>query len=49
MKPGESTILYTDIVMHEGMGGRHIFDIPLQTNDATQKAKTLRVVSIWGP
>ena len=35
--------------MHEGMGGKHVFDIPLKTNDPTQSAKTLRVVSIWAP
>ncbi len=35
--------------MHEGMGGQHLFEIPIQTNDSTQATKKLLVASDWGP
>lgn len=47
--PGEATTLYTDIVMHEGMGGPHLFEIPLTTNDPNQILKKLYIVSDWQP
>jgi hypothetical protein len=34
--------------MHEGMGGKHLFEIPLSTNDPTQASKRLLVASDWG-
>jgi hypothetical protein len=47
--PGESTTIYTDIVMHEGMGGAHLFEIPLKTNDPAQPLKKLLVATDWQP
>jgi hypothetical protein len=38
-----------DIVMHEGMDGKHLFEIPLQTNDPTQPLKKLQAASNWVP
>ncbi len=35
--------------MHEGMGGKHLFEIPLKTNDSTQPTKNLLVASNWVP
>jgi hypothetical protein len=49
LEPGESTTIYTDIVMHPGMEGKHLFEIPLKTNDPTQNSKNLRIASNWGP
>jgi hypothetical protein len=49
LQPGQSTRIYTDLMMHEGMGGKHLFEIPLQTNDPTQQTKTLRIKSNWIP
>ena len=47
MQPGESTTLYTDIVMHPGMDGKHLFEIALKTNDPTQSSKKLLIASDW--
>jgi len=35
--------------MHEGMGGRHLFEIAMKTNDLTQPAKKLLIESDWQP
>ncbi len=35
--------------MHEGMDGKHLFEIPVQSNDPTQSLKKLQVASDWGP
>jgi hypothetical protein len=35
--------------MHPGMEGKHLFEIPLKTNDRTQKSTGLRIASNWGP
>ncbi len=48
LEPGESTTIYTDIVMHQGMEGKHLFEIPLKTNDKEQSTKNLRIASNWG-
>jgi hypothetical protein len=34
--------------MHQGMEGKHLFEIPLKTNDPTQNSKNLRIASNWG-
>lgn len=49
LDPGQSTLVYTDLMMHEGMGGPHLFEIPLTTNDPTQPVKNLLIVSDWQP
>jgi len=33
--------------MHEGMDGKHLFEILLKTNDPTQPLKKLYVASNW--
>jgi hypothetical protein len=33
--------------MHDGMGGPHLFAIRLQTNDAVQPERVLRIRSVW--
>ncbi len=33
--------------MHEGMDGKHLFEIPVTTNDPTQPVKKLQVASDW--
>lgn len=35
--------------MHEGMDGKHLFEIPLKTNDPAQPLKKLYVASNWVP
>ena len=45
----KGTTLYTDIVMHEGMGGPHLFEIPLTTNDPAQARQRLYIASDWQP
>ncbi len=47
--PGQATSLYTDFMMHEGMGGKHLFEIVLETNDPTQPSKRLLIQSNWIP
>ena len=49
LQPGQSTTIYTDLMMHEGMGGKHLFEIPIKTNDPTQQAKALQIKSNWIP
>lgn len=34
--------------MHEGMGGKHLFEIAVKTNDPTQTTKKLLIASNWG-
>jgi len=33
--------------MHQGMGGPHLFVIPLQTNDQVEPKWELRIRSYW--
>lgn len=33
--------------MHAGMDGKHLFEIPVKTNDVTQPLKKLYVASNW--
>ncbi len=33
--------------MHPGMGGPHLFEIHLQSNDPTQPERILRIRSSW--
>ena len=34
--------------MHPGMEGKHLFEIPLRTNDPDAKEKDLKIASVWG-
>lgn len=47
LDPGQSTLVYTDMMMHTGMGGPHLFEIPLTTNDPAQPYKNLLIASDW--
>lgn len=33
--------------MHEAMGGKHLFEVPVQTNDPMQPEVNLQVASNW--
>ena len=33
--------------MHEGMGGPHLFTIRLQSNDAVEPERVVRIRSFW--
>lgn len=35
--------------MHDGMGGKHLFEIAVTSNDPQQPLKKLLVASDWGP
>ncbi len=48
LQPGQQTLIYMDFMMHEGMDGKHLFEIDVKTNDATQAVKKLQVASNWG-
>jgi hypothetical protein len=34
--------------MHEGMGGPHLFEIAIKTNDRAQPEKRVYIASNWG-
>lgn len=33
--------------MHEGMAGKHLFEVPVYTNDPKQREVKLQVASNW--
>ena len=47
LKPGQSTQLSLQFMMHEGMGGKHLFRVHVKSNDPNQPDRTLDVVSNW--
>ena len=47
IQPGQEATLSLTYMMHTGMGGKHRFNINLQTNDPTQPTKQLVVLSNW--
>ncbi len=47
--PGESTTVSTDILMHDDMGGKHLFEIDLTTNDPEHPSEKLQIASNWVP
>lgn len=47
LRPGESTNLTLEFMMHEGMEGFHDFRVHLLTNDPAQPDKILVVLSNW--
>jgi hypothetical protein len=49
LKPGQSTVLYTEFTMHAGMDGPHLFELVVKTNDPQQREKKLYVASNWVP
>ncbi len=49
LKPGETTTLSMEFMMHQGMDGKHDFRVHLLSNDPTQSDKTLTVLSNWVP
>jgi hypothetical protein len=49
VKPGESTTLSFTTHMMEGMGGPHLFEITVLTNDPAEPLQKLRVKAFFGP
>lgn len=49
LKPGESTKISMQFMMHGDMGGYHDFRVHLLTNDPTEPDKVLTVLSNWVP
>lgn len=49
LKPGETTTLSMQFMMHEGMGGPHDFRLHLRTNDPSAADATTNVLSNWIP
>jgi hypothetical protein len=47
LKPGESTTLSMQFMMHEGMEGMHDFRVHLKSNDPRQTEMSLTVLSNW--
>ncbi len=49
LNPGETTTLSMQFMMHEGMGGRHLFRVHVKTNDPSRPDYMLEVASNWVP
>jgi hypothetical protein len=49
LKPGDTTTLSMQFLMHGDMGGMHDFRVHLPSNDSTWSDKTLTVLSNWVP
>ena len=49
LKPGESTTVSMEFMMHGDMGGMHNFRLHLPTNDPNQPDQTANVISNWVP
>lgn len=49
LKPGESTVVTMEYLMHGDMGGVHDFRLHLKTNDQTQSDTVVQVLSNWLP
>jgi hypothetical protein len=49
LKPGETTTLSMEFLMHGNMGGMHAFRVHLPNNDTAWGDKTLTVLSNWVP
>ena len=47
IQPGQEATITLNFMMHQGMGGKHRFNIDLQTNDPTEPTKQLVVLSNW--
>jgi len=49
LRPGESTTLTMEFMMHVGMEGNHDFRVHLPSNDPQQPDRILTVLSNWVP
>ncbi len=49
IKPGQSTTLSMEFMMHGDMGGLHDFRLHLPSNDPQQPDRVLQVLSNWVP
>ena len=49
LRPGETTTLSMQFMMHGDMGGRHDFRVRLATNDPENQQSELQVLSNWIP
>jgi hypothetical protein len=49
LKPGESTTLSMEFMMHGDMGGKHDFRLRLPSNDPQAASRELVVLSNWVP
>jgi hypothetical protein len=49
IEPGQSTTLTLAFSRQQGMGGVHVFDVRLRTNDPVVPEWPLTVRSFWGP
>ena len=49
LKPGQTTTLKMQFMMHTGMDGMHDFEVHLPSNDNAWGDKTLSVFSNWNP
>ncbi len=49
LKPGESTVIRLEYMMHGDMGGKHDFRLHLKTNDPTTSDKEIQILSNWIP
>jgi hypothetical protein len=49
IKPGESTVISMEYMMHGEMGGKHDFRLQLKTNDPTEPTKEVQIPSNWVP
>jgi hypothetical protein len=47
LKPGQSTTVAMEFLMHGSMGGRHDFRLHLRSNDPAQPDRTIEVISNW--
>jgi hypothetical protein len=48
IKPGETTTLSFTTHMMEGMGGPHLFEITVPTNDPVEPVQKLQVRAMFG-
>jgi hypothetical protein len=49
LKPGETTSVLMEFMMHEGMEGFHDFRLHLETNDPSEPDREVTVLSNWVP
>jgi hypothetical protein len=45
LKPDESGTINLEFTMHEGMGGPHLFEVVVRSNDAILKEQVVRVLA----
>ena len=49
LKPGESTTVSMEFLMHGNMGGPHDFRLHIKTDDPQAAEQTVDVLSNWVP